>query len=29
MDKIISFVKDNLILIAAGVAAYFLLIKKK
>lgn len=29
MDKLISLVKDNAVLIAAGVAAYFLFIKKK
>lgn len=29
MDKLITFLKENAILIAAAVAAYFLLIKKK
>lgn len=29
MDAIVKFVKENVILVAAGVAAYFLFIKKK
>lgn len=29
MDTLINFVKENVLLIAGGVAAYFLLIKKK
>lgn len=29
MDKLISFVKENAIIIAVAVAAYFLIIKKK
>lgn len=29
MDKIIDFIKDNVLLIGAAVAAYFLVIKKK
>lgn len=29
MDKIITFVKENVLLIGAAVAAYFLFIKKK